>query len=522
MNRLLPFAIAIAFHLGACAPSEPKADFTFINGAEPESLDPAIITGQPEGRIVMGLFEGLTAHNEKADVVPGVAERWEISPDGKHYTFHLRHDAKWSNGDPVTANDFIQSWQRTLAPETASEYAYQLYYIKNALALNEGKIKNPPPLAVRAPDDFTLEVELNNPTPFFLDLCSTPPLYPVHMASVKKYGDDWIKPGRMVSNGAYALETWRLNDRIRLRANTNYWDRAHVHSQTMDILPTSQPTTAFNMYSTGSADLMLDKGLVPFMLLNKLRGRPDFHSSSFFGNMFIRFNVKRKPFTDVRVRKAFALAIDKQRLVTKITRQGEKIADSLVPPIPGYTSPEGLGHDPEQARKLLADAGYPDGKGFPDVSYLYTKSDLNEGIATELQDMLAKTLGVHIQLRPQEWKVYLKSMSDLDYDFCRASWVGDYSDPNTFMDMFVTDGGNNRTGWSNATYDKLIADAAKEPDVKKRNAIFQQAEKLLCSDETPIVPLYYYVGVEFFDPSKITGIKPNFLDDHPLKYFSKH
>lgn len=521
MNRRLPTLLLACVILAGCSRSEPPADFVFINGAEPESLDPAIITGQPEGRIVMGLFEGLTAHDEKAGVVPGVAERWEISPDGKHYTFHLRHDARWSNGDAVTSHDFVRSWRRTLAPETLSEYAYQLYYILNGQAFNEGTINDPGVLGVRARDDFTLEVELNNPASFFLDLCSTPPLYPVHMPTVEKHGGGWIKPGRMVCNGAYILEAWRLNDRIRLRANPHYWDRANVRSKTMDILPTSQPTTAFNIYSTGGADLMLDKGLVPFMLLNKLRTRPDFHSGPFFGNMFIRFNVKRPAFSDPKVRKAFALAVDKQRLVTKITRQGETIADSLVPPIPGYTSPKGLGYDPDQARALLAAAGYPGGKGFPEVAYLYTKSDLNEGIATELQDMFAKTLGVKIQLRPQEWKVYLKSMSDLDFDLCRSSWVGDYPDANTFMDMFVTDGGNNRTGWSSKAYDALIAEAAKELDASKRNAIFQQAEKLLCSDEVPIVPLYYYVGVQFYDPAKVTGVEPNFLDDHPLKYFKK-
>jgi oligopeptide transport system substrate-binding protein len=519
------FFLAITCFFSSCLPITEKADFTFINGSEPESLDPAIITGQPEGRIVLALFEGLLAHNPKGEPIPGVAESWEISSDGKHYTFHIRTNAKWSNGDPLIADDFVKSWKRTLEPETASEYAYQLYYVQNAEAYNSGKLKDFSQVGVHSPNPATLEVDLTNPTPFFLDLCAFPTLMPVHMKSIEQDNDkgDWIKPGHLISNGAYLLEEWRINHKIRIRANPNYWDRDHVYLKTIDILPTSQANTAYNLYHSGMADLILDKGLVPSMLLDALHDRPDFHTSPFLGNYFYRFNVTKKPFNDVRVRKAFALAINKKRLVEKVTRAGEQIADSLVPPgIPGYTSPKGLGYDPEEARHLLAEAGYPNGNGFPSVSLLYnSKSEQNEGIATEIQDMLKKELGIHIELAQQEWKVYLNSMSSLDYDFCRASWVGDYNDPNTFMDMFVTGGGNNRTGWSNAKYDSLIHAAAAELDSKKRMETFQEAEKILCSEELPIIPLYYYVGIQFYDPTKITGIESNVIDEHPLKYIRK-
>ncbi|MBI4026740.1 MAG: peptide ABC transporter substrate-binding protein [Verrucomicrobia bacterium] len=522
MTRLFFSALTFCWLIAACAPSEHGSDFVFLNGTEPESLDPAIITGQPEGRIVLALFEGLTARDPQGRVVPGAAERWKISSDGKRYTFHLRADARWSNGEPIVASDFVHSWQRTLSPATASEYAYQLYYVQNAEAYNAGKLKDFSQVGVRALDSRTLEVCLANPTPFFLDLCAFPTLMPVHLLSVEKHGDDWIKPGRMVSNGAYVLEEWRINHRVRLRANPHYWDRAHVSLQTVDILPTSQANTAFNLYHSGAADLILDKGLVPPMLLDALKDRPDFHASPFLGNYFYRFNVTRKPFSDVRVRKAFALAIHKQRLVDKVTRAGEQIAGSLVPPgIPGYSSPPGLSHDPDAARDLLAQAGFPSGKGFPNVSLLYNKSEQNEAIAVEIQDMLQKELGVHVQLAQQEWKVYLNSMSALDYDFCRSSWVGDYNDPNTFLDMFVTNGGNNRTGWTNAKYDTLIRAAAEELDPKRRADIFRQAETLLCREELPILPLYYYVGIQFYDAQKISGLQSNVLDEHPLKYVRK-
>lgn len=520
-----PFANAIwiffCYILSSCTWVEDKADFVFLNGAEPESLDPAIITGQPEGRIASALFEGLTARDPYGKPIAGVAQSWEISPDGKRYLFHLRSNARWSNGDPVVASDFAQSWKRTLAPSTASEYAYQLYYIQNAEAYNAGKLTDFSRVGVRAPNDHTLEVILTHPTPFFLDLCAFPTLMPIHLKSVEN-DENWIKPGHLISNGAYSLKEWRINHRIRLQANPFYWNREQAILKTIDILPTSQANTAFNLYYTGAADLILDKGLVPSMLLDFLKKRPDFHKSPFLGNSFYRFNVTRKPFNNVLVRRAFALAIDKRRIVEKITRAGEQIADSLVPPgIPGYSSPKGLGYDPEEARKLLASTGYPGGKGFPNVSFLYNKTEQNEAIATEIQDMLQKELGIKIQLFQQEWKVYLNSMSSLDYDFCRASWVGDYNDPNTFLDMFVTGGGNNRTGWSNSKYDAFIRAAAQELNPKKRAEIFREAETILCRDEVPILPLYYYVGIQFYDPTKITGIYPNVLDEHPLKYIRK-
>ena len=508
--------------LSGCAREDHRADLVFLNGTEPESLDPAIITGQPEGRLAAALFEGLAARDAQARVVPGAAERWEISKDGKRYVFHLRAEARWSNGERLSAHDFVGSWRRALAPATAAEYAYQLFYLENAEAFNAGKITDFSRVGVRALDVRTLEVRLANPTPFFLDLCGFPTLMPVHLPTIERFGDDWIKPGRMVSNGAYTLDEWRINHRIRLRANPHYWDRDRVSLQTVDVLPTSQANTAYNLYHSGVADLILDKGLIPSMLLDVLRRKPDFHISPFLGNLFYRFNVTRKPFNDARVRKAFALAIDKKRIVEKVTRAGEQIADSLVPPgIPGYSPPPGLGRDPEKARQLLAEAGFPDGRGFPAVSLLYNKSEQNEAIATEIQDMLQKQLGIRVQLTQQEWKVYLNSMSSLDYDFCRASWVGDYNDPNTFLDMFVTGGGNNRTGWSHPKYDALIRAAEEEVNPSKRMEIFRQAETILCGEELPIVPLYYYVGIQFYNGAKITGIRPNVLDDHPLKYIKR-
>jgi oligopeptide transport system substrate-binding protein len=514
---LLGAVIALPF-LSGCQRAMDRADFVFLNGAEPETLDPALITGQPEMRIAEALFEGLTAFDVNGQIIPGVAEKWDLSPDGKVYTFHFRKNAVWSNGDPVTARDFRDSWRRTLTPETASEYAYQLYYVHNGRPFNEGSLKDFSQVGVAALDDWTLQVTLDNPTPFFLGLCATSPLYAVHLPTVQKWGDEWIKPGHLVGNGPYLLDAWRINDRVRLVKNPLYWDAAHVAMKTIDALPISRATTALNFYCAGQADILMDKGLVPPALITDLRKRPDFHSAPFLGTYFIRFNLTRPAFKDPRVRRAFALAINKQLIVDKITRAGEPPAESLVPPgAAGYQSPPGLHYDPDEARRLLAEAGYPGGKNFPLVTYLYSEGELNEAIAVELQSMFRQELGINVSTQRQEWKVYLNSVNNLDYDFARATWVGDYDDPNTFLDMFVSGGGNNETGFANPKYDQLIADAARQVDQSKRFAIFRQAEQMLVSEEIPVCPIYFWVGIQLYNGDRLGGLEANLLDEHPLE-----
>ena len=498
-----------------------RADLVFINGAEPEVLDPPLITAQATGRVAYAVFEGLTIFDPKAVPQPGVAERWEISPDGLTYKFFLRKNARWSNGDPVTANDFVYSWRRALLPETASEYASQMYYIRNAKGLNEGKIKDPAQLGVRALDDWTLEVQLENPTPYFLDLCAFSTYLPVHRVTVDRYRDWSSKAEHFVGNGPYLLKEWRLFDRVRLVKSPTYWNAGSIQMRSIDVLPSAKANTAFNFYATGLADLMMDKGLAPTALMSEFKQRPDFHAAPFLGNYFVRFNVSRKPFNDPRVRLAFSMVINKQLITEKITRAGELPAFSLTPPGTGkgYQPPSGLNYEVRRARQLLAEAGYPNGQGFPIVYYLYkADSEVDRDVAVELQGMFARELGVNMQLQGQEWTVYLNSQSSLDYDLCRSSWVADYNDPNTFLNMFVTGDGNNRTGWSNPKYDELIAAAGSEVDLQKRYELFKEAERILISQDVPICPLYYYVGIQFYDEERLGGLAPNLLDEHPLRY----
>ncbi|MDB6068302.1 MAG: oppA [Pedosphaera sp.] len=494
-----------------------------INGAEPESLDPAIVTGQPDLRVVSAIFEGLTRLDAKtSDPVPSLAERWEISPDGRMYTFHLRPNLMWSTGEPITAEDVVYSWIRALDPATASDYAGQLFYLKNGEEFNAGKVKDPKLVGVHALDRDTVQVELKNPTAFFLDLCAFATLAVVPHQTIEKYGDRWIMAKPLPVSGAYDLVTWRLNDKIRLRKNPKYWDAANTKSELVDFLPIGSPTTSLNLYETGGADIVWDKDLVPVELLDELVKRPDFHSYSMLGTYFIRVNTTRKPFNDVRVRQALAMAIDKARITKKITKAGEQPADTLTPPgTARYTPPRGLGYDPERARKLLAEAGYPGGKGFPRFQFMFNATaggaaKIHAKIAVELQQMWRDELGIEMELHQAEWKVFLAAQSGLDYDLSRSSWIGDYNDADTFLNIFMSNNGNNRTGWTNAHYDELIREADREKDLGRREKYFQEAETLLVRDDLPIIPIYYYVGFDYFDDTKVKGIYNSMLDMHPL------
>jgi len=519
---------AAALLFTGCLRSQPAADLTIVNGPEPESLDPHILTGQADGRVAEALFEGLTRYNpETGRAMPGLAERWDISPDGRTYLFHLRTNAVWSTGGPITAEDFVYSWRRALDPATACEYAGNLFYVKNARAFNAGKLPATDTLGVHAEDSHTLRVDLEGPTAFFLDLCAFWTLAAVPRELVQRYGDRWMTARPFAASGAYVLESWRLNDRIRLRKNPRYWDAANTHSEIVDLLPCISPTTALNLYITGAADVVWDKELVPVDLLDVLLKRPDFHSYDYLGNYFFRFNVTRKPFDDPRVRRALALVIDKDRLVRKITKAGERVATCLSPPGIAngetvYHPPAGLPYDPPAGRRLLAEAGFPDGKGFPSFVYLMDTQKTHEKIAIELQEMWQRELGIHVELRQLEWKAYLRAQYMLEYDACRSSWIGDYDDPNTFLDLFMSDNPNNRTGWRNAHYDQLITEANQQTSSTAREKILQTAEGMLLREEVPIVPLFFYAGIEYFSPDRISGVHANLLAEHPIRAIEKH
>ena len=513
--------------LTGCTPSGPPADLVIINSVEPGSLDPATATGIEELRIVMALFEGLTRVDPiTARPIPGLAEHWTISADGKTYTFHLRENA-WSTGEPITAGDVVYSWLRVLDPMTASDYAGQMFYLKNAEAFYNRRLKDPAQVGDRALDDHTVQIELVNPTAFFLDLCAFQTFAVVPRQAIEKFGDRWMRARPLPVSGPYQLEAWRVNDKVRLRKNPRYWDAANTGFELVDLLPISTPSAALNLYESGEVDIIWDKEAVPAELLEVLRMRPDYHAFNYLGTYFVRFNVTRRPLDDPRVRKALAMAIDKQRIVDKLRKSGEPVATHLVPPgVANYQSPPGLPHDPEQARRLLADAGYRDGQGFPTIEYLFDSSGggasiIHGKIGVEIQQMWQRELGLKVELRQMEKKVFLKAQSSLQYDVSRSSWIGDYNDPSTFLDLFLSNNGNNRTGWKNTRYDELMRQANLQTDIARRAELLQQAESLLVRDEVPFIPLFFYNGFNYYNPERVQGIYPNILDLHPINAIRK-
>jgi oligopeptide transport system substrate-binding protein len=305
---------------------------------------------------------------------------------------------------------------------------------------------------------------------------------------------------------------------VRVRRNPAYWDAANTQSRIVDFLPITSPTTALNLYEQGRADVVWDKSLVPAELLDVLLQRPDFHHFNYLGTSFIRFNVTRKPFDDPRVRQALGMAVDRDRIVRKILKGGEHVTTSLVPPgTANYASVDGLAYNPTEAARRLAAAGYPGGRGFPRFTFLVSSVKLGGDVAVELQQMWHDTLGIDMEIRPLEWKVYLNAEAHLDYDLSAASWIGDYNDPQTFLGMFTSEDGNNQTGWKWPAYDVLVRAAGEQTDLPARQKTFQQAETILVREQTPIVPLYNYVGVNYYNSNRIQGIYPNVLDDHPLR-----
>jgi oligopeptide transport system substrate-binding protein len=510
-------AAALSAILALAAPAfAAEQVLVFNNGTEPETLDVHKMTGVSEHTLALALFEGLTTHDPKTlEARPGVAESWEVSKDGLAYTFRLRADAKWSNGDAVTAGDFVHSWRRALEPATASQYAYQLYYLANAREFNEGKIKDFEQVGVKAPDARTLAVRLASPTPYFLDLTSFETLMPVHKGCLEKHGEKWTRPGNLVGNGPFVLAEWSPRERIVFTPNPHYWNARIVRLKRIEALPYDDLDTAYNMFLDGKVDWL--RG-IPLPKIDEIKRNPDYFVVPYLGSYFFRFNVTKAPFHDVRVRKAFSLAVDRETLCRDVMKAGQIPATGFVPPgLPGYVPVVGAGYDRKKARDLLAEAGFPEGKGFPPVDILFNTSESHKKVSEVLAQMWKENLGVPVSLSNKEWKIYLEETRTLNYQVARAGWIGDYLDPNTFLDMFVTGGGNNNTGFSNKEYDELVFRASREADPTQRMKILRRVEEILVVDQLPILPLYFYVNQGLLAP-KVKGVFHNIRDLHPFQH----
>lgn len=492
----------------------------FCTMAEPQSLDPHVATGIPESRIINALYEGLTTLDQKTlKPRPGMAESWSVADDQVTWSFTLRK-ASWSNGDPVTAQDFVDSWQRMLRLDPVSKYMEMLYIIKGAKPYAERATDDFSTVGVVAKDSRTLQVTLISPTPYFLEVLAHYTFFPVHHAKSRhRVNAENSRPGKLVGNGAFTLEAHRINDKIVVKKNPLYWDASSVRLSAVEFYPIDNLDTAYLMFRKGELDVVDD---VPQSSLEKMieDKEPTLHVHPYLGTYYYRFNVTKKPFDDVRVRKALCLAVSKRRITRKVTGAGELPATTMVPPgMTGYDGPKGLAYDKVAARKLLAEAGYPEGKGFPEIELLYNTSENHKNIALEIAQQLKLNLGITVKLVNKEWKVYLDDLTKLNYTLSRAGWIGDYADPNTFLELMVTGNGNNRTGWSHSKYDGLIKQAFRTADPAERLKLLAQAETILIEDEVPVMPIYTYVSKKLLSPS-VRGWIPNVRDVHPLKDIS--
>ncbi|HBV7424672.1 TPA: oligopeptide ABC transporter substrate-binding protein OppA [Citrobacter freundii] len=475
------------------------------NGSEVQSLDPHKIEGVPESNINRDLFEGLLISDVDGKPSPGVAEKWE-NKDFKVWTFHLRKDAKWSDGTPVTAQDFVYSWQRLANPNTASPYASYLQYghIVNIDDIIAGK-KPITDLGVKALDDHTFEVTLSEPVPYFYKLLVHSSVSPVPRAAVEKFGEKWTQPANIITNGAYKLKDWVVNERIVLERNTNYWDNAKTVINQVTYLPISSEVTDVNRYRSGEIDMTYNN--MPIELFQKLKKEipNEVHVDPYLCTYYYEINNQKAPFNDVRVRTALKLALDRDIIVNKVKNQGDLPAYSFTPP---YTDgaklvePEWFKWSQEkrneEAKKLLAEAGYTAEKPLT-FDLLYNTSDLHKKLAIAAASIWKKNLGANVKLENQEWKTFLDTRHQGNYDVSRAGWCADYNEPTSFLNMVLSDSSNNTVHYKSPAFDKLIADTLKVTDEAQRSELYSKAEQQLDKDSA-IVPVYYYVNARLVKP----------------------
>ncbi|EGT0637906.1 MULTISPECIES: oligopeptide ABC transporter substrate-binding protein OppA [Citrobacter] len=505
LTALIAGNVATAAVVPAGVQLAEKQTLVRNNGSEVQSLDPHKIEGVPESNISRDLFEGLLISDVDGKPSPGVAEKWD-NKDFKVWTFHLRKDAKWSDGTPVTAQDFVYSWQRLANPNTASPYASYLQYghIVNIDDIIAGK-KPVTDLGVKAIDDHTFEVTLSEPVPYFYKLLVHSSVSPVPKAAVEKYGDKWTQPANIVTNGAYKLKDWVVNERIVLERNTNYWDNAKTIINQVTYLPISSEVTDVNRYRSGEIDMTYNN--MPIELFQKLKKEipNEVHVDPYLCTYYYEINNQKAPFNDVRVRTALKLAMDRDIIVNKVKNQGDLPAYSFTPP---YTDgaklvePEWFKWSQEkrneEAKKLLAEAGYTAEKPLT-FDLLYNTSDLHKKLAIAAASIWKKNLGANVKLENQEWKTFLDTRHQGNYDVSRAGWCADYNEPTSFLNMVLSDSSNNTVHYKSPAFDKLIADTLKVTDEAQRSELYSKAEQQLDKDSA-IVPVYYYVNARLVKP----------------------
>ena len=532
--RLLIPSLLLALGALSCAPDTPHGPLVngrhwfgsltpphgqvlrFTLGTEPEMRDPGLMSGQPDGRFAWIVFEGLTTADPRTlEPRPGQAYAWDVSADGLVYTFHLRRGLVWSDGTPLGARDFLWSWRRVLDPTSGARNASLLFPIRGAEAFNRGDTHDANTLGLEARDDTTFVVTLERPTAWFLSLTSFYAFMPVPRHVVERHGVRWTLPANLVGNGPFRWTVWRQNDRYEFVPSERYWDRAAVRLERVIAYTVDDMNTCTNLYRSGAIDWN-PSGYIPSPWLPFMRPYADYRTGRYQGTYFYSFNVTRRPFDDPWVRRALVAAVDREAICRDLLKGSREPWGRITPEgYPGYIGPRPLRYDPAYARDCLARAGYPGGRGFPRVTLLFNTSEDNRRIGEALQAMWWRTLGIRIELSNQEWGSFLHATTTLDYDLARRSWIGDYLDPTTFLQLLTTNDGNNRTGFSNARYDALLAEASRTLEPARRFAVLAEAESLAL-DQAVFLPVYHYSTTELVKPW-VRGLYPTPLDQHPLK-----
>lgn len=566
-------------------------------GSEPEYIDPGKVSDSAGGIVITNLFSGLVeAHPKTLEPMPGIAERWDVDPDGTRYVFHLRK-SQWSDGKALTAHDFEYSWKRLLDPKTASKYggflapielaeafnlsAVLVAHVPNDVsdaellrllgsdadkvlrvqrvprtqaaalfvkgegaeadrarasviaALSKAQLRGAPVRArvtdanavgLRAIDEQTFEVRLENPLPYFLSLIAyhiTSPV-PRHVIErLERAGtnpDLWTRPEHIVNNGAYLIEEWAFRQHIWFKRNPKYWDAANVKTSRVRFVMIDSYNTTLNLYKAGELDYIGENSSLPSEFMDHLARFGDFHRDPFLSVYLYWVNTKAKPLDDPRVRRALSLAIDRESLVKYVTRAGQIPTSDLVPDgLAGYRSPKSKVFDPEAARALMKQAGYADGLTLPPTTLSYNTSEGHKQIAEAVQQMWKQHLGVSIAIENQEWKVYLKNLQQMTFQMARLGWVGDYADPFTFLELLKSTNGNNHSGWANERYDDLLRQANATLDTGKRLALLREAETLAMA-EAPMIPIYVYTRSEMWKPY-LKGMWSSYIGNHAIKYW---
>ncbi|NLR96801.1 peptide ABC transporter substrate-binding protein [Rhizobium sp. P38BS-XIX] len=503
--------------------SAHAATLNIHNGGDPTSLDPQKISGDWENRIDGDIFEGLVTEDPKDNPIPGQAASWTVSPDQKVYTFKLRDGIKWSDGQPVTAQDFVFAFQRLMDPKTAAQYAYLQYTIKNAEKINKGEIKDLTQLGVKAIDDKTLEITLENPTPYFLNALMHYTAYPLPKHVVEAKGDQWVKIGNIVTNGPYKPTEWVPGSHVSMVKSDQYYDAKDVKIDNVNYYTLEDQAAALKRYRAGEFDILTSFPADQYDWIQKnLPGQA--HVVPFLGTYYYVMNATKPPFNDKRVRQALSMAVNREVIGPKILGTGELPMYSWVPPgtanygEPAYVSwkDEPYKQKVEEAKKLLKEAGF--GPDHPLKAQLrYNTNDNHKRIAVAIAAMW-KPLGVDIELYNTETKVHYDEMQRGEVQIGRAGWLADYNDPINFLNLLSTGVEMNYGRWSNKDYDALIKQGNEEIDLKKRAEIYKKAEQLAL-DDSAAIPIYYYVSQNIVAP-KVQGFVDNIQDIHRTRWLS--